>query len=90
MFLFFYHLTVTYQHILRFGKLLLRRGYYGNTMAQTVTVKKKAIVDLLKVKQDFDSIIESSELSSDKKFMNSYNRAKKQVKNRDFVNWNEL
>ena len=59
-------------------------------MATTITVNKKAIVDLLKVKEDFDTIIESLELASDKKFMNSYNNAKKQIKNKEFVNWNEL
>ncbi|MBI4438973.1 hypothetical protein HY640_03520 [Candidatus Woesearchaeota archaeon] len=59
-------------------------------MATTIMVSKKAIFDLLKVKEEFDSIIESLELSSDKEFMDSYNKAKEQIRNRQFVNWNEL
>ena len=57
---------------------------------ETIQVNKKAIADLVRVKEDFDSIIESLELMSNKKFMNSYNKSKLQVKNREFDNWNDL
>lgn len=59
-------------------------------MVSTVTVNKEAIFDLLKVKDEFDSIVESLELMSDKKFMASYAKSKEQVKKREFDDWNEL
>ena len=58
-------------------------------MADTITVNKNTILDLLRVKEEFDSIIESLELMFDKKFMNSYKKSKEQVKKRDFADWNE-
>ena len=59
-------------------------------MSGTVTVKKEAINDLIRVKEEFDAIIESLELMSDKEFMESYDKAKEQIKKRDFADWNEL
>jgi|TARA_B100000315_G_C14334120_1_gene476596 hypothetical protein len=59
-------------------------------MATTISVNKQAIVDLLKVKEEFDAIVESLELMGDKEFMDSYKKAKEQIKNKDFVDWNEL
>ena len=59
-------------------------------MAETITVNKQAISDLLRVKEEFDSIIESLELMSNNEFMDSYKKAKEQIKNRDFADWNEL
>ncbi len=57
---------------------------------ETVTVNKRAIVDLIKLKEEFDAIIESIELIGNKEFMKSYKRAKEQIKNREFVDWNAL
>ena len=59
-------------------------------MAEVVTVNKEAIIDLVRVKEEFNAIIESLELMTDKKFMDSYKKAKEQVKKRDFVGWDEL
>ena len=59
-------------------------------MAETINVSKEAILDLVKVKEEFDSIVGSLELMSDKKFMNSYKKSKDQIKKRQFVDWNEL
>ena len=59
-------------------------------MSTTITVNKEAIMDLLRLKENFDDIIESLELMADKEFMESYQRAKEQIKNREFVDWNEL
>ncbi len=59
-------------------------------MTETIAVNKQAISDLVKVKEEFDSIVESLELMSDKEFMNSYKKAKEQIKNRDFADWNGL
>ena len=57
---------------------------------ETVTIDKKAIEDLIKVKEEFNSIIESLELMGNKEFMKSYKKSKDQIKSRDFVDWNEL
>ncbi|MBU0456581.1 MAG: hypothetical protein ABH824_05365 [Nanoarchaeota archaeon] len=56
----------------------------------TVTVNREAILDLVRVKDEFDSIVESLELMSDSIFMNSYKKSREQVEKRDFVDWNEL
>lgn len=55
-----------------------------------VSVNKQAILDLVRVKDDFDTIVESLELMSDKDFMDSYRKSKEQIKKRKFVDWNEL
>ena len=59
-------------------------------MASTICVRKDAILDLVRVKDQFDSIIESLELMSDSDFMNSYKKSKEQIKKREFDDWNEL
>jgi hypothetical protein len=59
-------------------------------MVTGVMVGKEAFQDLLKVKQEFDSILESIELMNKKEFMDSYKKAKEQVKKRDFDDWDEL
>jgi hypothetical protein len=57
---------------------------------ETVQINKQAIKDLVKVKEEFDTIIESLELMGDKEFMDSYNEAKEQVKKREFDEWDAL
>ena len=59
-------------------------------MAETIIIKKDAINDLLKLKCEFDSIVESLELMSDKEFMTSFHKSKEQIKKRDFDDWNDL
>ena len=59
-------------------------------MVQTINVSKEAILDLVKVKEEFDAIVESLELMSDKEFMISYKKSKEQIKKREFADWNEL
>lgn len=59
-------------------------------MEGTISIRKDAIVDLVRVKNEFDSIVESLELMSDSEFMTSYKKAKEQIKKRDFADWNEL
>jgi hypothetical protein len=61
-----------------------------NSRTETVVVSRQAIIDLLKVKEEFDALVESIELVSDKEFMLSYKKAQEQIKNRDFVDWNVL
>ncbi len=55
-----------------------------------VVIRKDAIKDLVRVKDEFSSIVESLELMSDKEFMNSYKKSKNQIKKRDFADRNEL
>lgn len=57
---------------------------------ETVIVNKQAILDLVKMKEEFDTIVESIELMSNKDFMNSYKKAKEQIKKREFADWNTL
>jgi len=64
--------------------------FIGENMSGTITVNKDAILDLVRVKEEFDSIVESLELMADKDFMDSYKKAKEQIKQRDFADWNEL
>jgi hypothetical protein len=59
-------------------------------MEEKLSINKSAIKDLIKVKDEFDSIIESIELMNNKKFMKSYKKAKNQIKNREFADWNAL
>ena len=59
-------------------------------MESMVCVKKEAIVDLIRLKDEFDSVIESLELMADKDFMDSFKKAKQQIKDKDFVDWDEL
>jgi len=59
-------------------------------MEETLTIKKSALNDLIRIKDEFDSIVESIELSEDKEFMTSFKKSKEQVKKRDFSNWNDL
>lgn len=57
---------------------------------ETVEVRKDAIIDLIRVKEDLDTIVESLELMSDKEFMESYKKSREQVRKRDFVDLDEL
>jgi len=59
-------------------------------MPESILVNKTAILDLVRIKEEFDAVIESLELMSDQEFMKSYQEAKKQVSERTFENWNEL
>ncbi len=52
---------------------------------ETVSINKQAIVDLVRVKEEFDTIVESIELMGNKEFMDSYKKAKEQIKQREFV-----
>lgn len=55
-----------------------------------VCINEKEIEDLIRLTEEINERVESLELMSDKKFMNSYKKSKKQIKKRDFVNWDEL
>ena len=57
---------------------------------ETITINKEALTDLIKLKEELDLIVESIELMNDKEFVESYKRAKEQIKKRDFADWNAL
>lgn len=57
---------------------------------EAVTIQKEALRDLVKVKDEFDAIVESLELMNNKEFMSSYHKAKEQIKKREFADWNAL
>lgn len=57
---------------------------------ETIKVNKQVIGDLIRVKEEFDNIVESIELLGDKEFVDSYKKSKEQIKRRDFANWNAL
>lgn len=59
-------------------------------MKETLSIDKKAIADLVRIKEDFNAIIESIELMGDDKFMNSFKKSKDQIKEREFTDWNAL
>ncbi|MBT3465119.1 hypothetical protein HN451_09070 [archaeon] len=59
-------------------------------MSTKIEVNREAIMDLIRVKGEFDSIVESIELMMDKEFMDSYNKSKEQIKNKEFDDWNAL
>ena len=63
---------------------------YNLKMAGTICIRKDAIMDLVRVKTEFDAIIGSLELMSDEEFMGSYKKSRDQIKKRDFVDWNAL
>ena len=57
---------------------------------EQIKVDKRAIVDLAKRIEDINDRIESLMLASDPEFMRSLERSEKQVRNREFADWNEL
>jgi predicted CopG family antitoxin len=60
------------------------------TETKSVTISREVFEDLIRIKEEFDAVMESLELMDNKEFMESYKKAKQEIKNRDFVNWNEL
>jgi len=59
-------------------------------MAETIIIRKEAIADLTRLREDFDAIVESLELMSNKQFMAANRRSKEQIRKRRFVDWHEL
>ena len=57
---------------------------------ETVTIPRKDVALLIKLAAELEDRLESLELMSDPEVMASHKRAKEQIKNREFANWNEL
>ena len=72
------------------GKDWIVRALTCEKPSVTLGEYKKAISDLIKIKEEFDAIVESMELTSNKEFMESYKKAKEQIKNREFEDWDAL
>jgi predicted CopG family antitoxin len=60
------------------------------TETKTVTVSREVFADLMRIKEEFDAVMESFELMENREFMGSYEKAKEEIKKREFVDWNEL
>ena len=61
-----------------------------NSGEGTVVVSKKMIKDLLRAKEEYEARIESLELMADEEFMESYRKAKEEIKRRELGDWDEL
>ncbi len=57
---------------------------------KTVTINREAFGDLIRIKEELDTVMESLELMENEEFMESYKKAKEEIKNREFVDWNGL
>ena len=58
--------------------------------SETITIDKEAVLDLVRIKEEFDTVIESIELMGNAEFMKSYKISKEQIKKREFADWDEL
>ena len=57
---------------------------------KTATISREAFEDLVQIKEEFDVVMESLELMENEEFIKSYKKAKGEIKNREFVDWNAL
>ena len=57
---------------------------------EQIKVDKKIIIDLAERIEDINDRIESLMLANDPEFMKSLERSEKQIKNREFADWDEL
>ena len=57
---------------------------------ETVTIERKNIVELIELATELEDRLESLELMSNPEVMESHRKAKEQIKNRDFANWDDL
>jgi hypothetical protein len=54
---------------------------------ETITIEKKVLIDMI---EDLQLMKESLELMSDSDAMEGHKRAKQQIQDRDFGEWDEL
>jgi len=59
-------------------------------MEKTITIDKKAFMDIARLAEELEDRIESLELASDPEFMASLKRSEEQIKKREFADWDEL
>ena len=59
-------------------------------MKEEICINKNTIADLARLTNEINDRVESLELMTDKKFMASLKKSDKQVKNKEFADWNPL
>ena len=57
---------------------------------ENICIDKSAIEDLVRLTNEMNDRVESLLLMSDEKFMKSFKKAKEQIKEREFIDWNAL
>jgi len=57
---------------------------------EKVSINKSEIIELVRLTNEINNRVESLELMSDEKFMNSFKEAKEQIREREFADWHEL
>jgi len=57
---------------------------------EKVVINKEAFTQLMKLKEEFDLVMESIELSNDKDFVKSYKKAKKEIEEGNLVDFDDL
>ncbi len=55
-----------------------------------VSIDKSEIIELVRLTNEINDRVESLELMSDEKFINSFKEAKEQIKKREFADWHAL
>lgn len=60
---------------------------WENSIMGTRIVSKEVIQDLEKLGDEMGAILDSINMMSDKGFMKSYRKAKRQIKSREFAVW---
>ena len=55
-----------------------------------ISVNKSAIIELARLTNEINDRVESLELMSNEKFMSSFRESKKQIRKREFADWDEL
>ncbi len=57
---------------------------------EKVSINKSEIIELARLTNEINDRVESLELMSDEQFMGSFRESKKQIREREFADWNEL
>jgi hypothetical protein len=65
-----------------------RMNEFGQS--ETISIRRDAILDLRRVRDEFDAIVESIELMADEEFMESHKKAKGQIRRMLFDEWVKL
>jgi PHD/YefM family antitoxin component YafN of YafNO toxin-antitoxin module len=58
--------------------------------SKTITFDRKILLDLMEQLEEMQLKLESLELASNQEIMESLKKSEEQIKNREFVNWDEL
>jgi len=58
--------------------------------SETICIDKKVFVELSEMLCEMQEKLEALELASDPELMESLEKSKEEIKNRDFANWDEL